>query len=296
MKGSLITSLCLHAGILLAALVVLPNPTPFEIKPQDAIQVDISQIGDVSKRMTMVKDEEPPKEKPQPKKSEVVKTEAPAEKIDKKVQKAVKEAAAEPPPEPKKEELPDPNEIKDLIKDTVAEQPKPKEEPKPEPPKKAEVKPKEKPKQPEKKKEKLDVDQLEAFLNKVDESKAPEQTSETGAEPIKGNQNMQGTDDQIVGTIVDALVTRVKECWTVPPGVRDANMSVRIHFDLNLDGTLVGEPTVESYDSNPLFQVTAQSAISALKGCQAYDFLPKDRYDLWKSNTLDFNPNLMFAT
>jgi hypothetical protein len=46
MRKSLITSLVLHASILVAALVVLPNPDKYKVKPQDAIQVDISQISD----------------------------------------------------------------------------------------------------------------------------------------------------------------------------------------------------------------------------------------------------------
>ena len=46
MRKSLITSLVLHASILVAALVVLPDPDKYDVKPQDAIQVDISQISD----------------------------------------------------------------------------------------------------------------------------------------------------------------------------------------------------------------------------------------------------------
>jgi hypothetical protein len=30
--------------------------------------------------------------------------------------------------------------------------------------------------------------------------------------------------------------------------------------------------------------------------CQKYDFFPADRYDLWKDNTISFNPNMMFGT
>ncbi|MEI2686722.1 MAG: hypothetical protein V9G14_11090 [Cypionkella sp.] len=48
-KSAWPASLGLHAAILVAALVVLPDPNPYKIKPQEAIQVDISNIGDVSK-------------------------------------------------------------------------------------------------------------------------------------------------------------------------------------------------------------------------------------------------------
>ncbi len=308
MRWSLSTSLVLHGAILVAALVVLPNPNKYDIKPQQAIQVDISQIGDVSKQMAMTKAPETPKEKPAQKKTETVKKAEPAPKVAEVEKKAVVEAAAEPPPpvpkkeEPKKEEPKkdeakpaEPDPLKDLIKDTVTETPEKKEEAKKkEEPKKTAEKPKDKKKKPEKKKPKLDIDQLEAFLNKVDESQAPEQPAEADTQVAAGEANLQGTDDQIVGTIVDLLVSRVKECWTVPPGAREANMSVRIHFQLNLEGRIVGVPEIQNSSSDPLFDATARSAVAALMECQDYGFLPKDRFDLWKDNTLDFNPNLMF--
>ena len=43
-----------------------------------------------------------------------------------------------------------------------------------------------------------------------------------------------------------------------------------------------------------LFDTTARSTVAAILGCQNYDFLPKDQYDVWKDLVLNFNPN-MFA-
>lgn len=309
MRWGLVTSLVLHGAILAAALVVLPNPNKYEIKPQQAIQVDISKIEDVSKRKASAKTAEKPKEKPAPKKIEEVKKTEPAPKIAEEVKTAANEAKPEPPPpepkkeepkteEPKKEEpkaaAADP--LKDLIKETVNDTPEPKKaEPKKEEPKKAEAKPKEKPKKPDKKKEKLNPDEIAAFLNKIDEEKAaPAPETDKTAEPELAEVNLQGTDDSLSADIVDALVSRVKECWTVPPGAREARMSIRIHFQLNPDGSIIGVPQIENGGSDPLFDATARSAVSALIECQNYSFLPQDRYDLWKENTLDFNPNLMF--
>lgn len=300
MRWSLTTSIAAHAIILLMALVVLPNPDEFKVSPQKAIQVDITNITNESKQKAVVKEAvEKPKELPAPKKTETVKKAEPAPKVAEEVKTAVVEAAAEPPPpepkktEPKKEEPKplDPNPLKDLIKETVEEPPKQQE-----PPKKAEVKPKPKPeKKPEKKKPKFDPDQIAAFLNKTDEEKtAPQQPEELAGIPELGEQNIRGADDAVSADIVDALVSRVRECWTVPPGAREANLTVRIHFRLNPDGSVAGQPEVENWSDDPLFAATARSAVSALLGCQAYSFLPQDRYELWQDNTLDFNPNLMF--
>jgi outer membrane biosynthesis protein TonB len=311
MRWSLASSLGLHAAILVAALVVLPNPNKHDVKPVEAIQVDITNIGDISKKMAMSKDAETPKEKPAPKKTETTKKTDPTAKVAEEVKKVAKEPEAEPPPpepkkeepkkvEPKKAEEPkplDPDPLKDLIKDTVTETPEPKTEPpKKEETKKAEKKPEKKPdKKPEKKKEKLDVDQMEAFLNKIDdESTAPVETSQLDGAPAKGEANLQGTDDQLSATIIQALVQRIRQCWTVPPGAREANVIVKVHFGLNPDGSVSGAPEIMNGSNDPLFDATARSAVAAVLECQSYSFLPQDKYDLWKDLIINFNPNMMF--
>ena len=295
MRWSLTTSLVLHGAILAAALAVLPRPEPFKVKPQDAIQVDISKIEDVSKRQATVKAVEKPIEKPAPKKTEEVKKTEPALKPAEEVKKAAKEPEAAPPKaeakkeEPKKEESKplDTAALADTLK-TIEEKPAEKKPEEKKPEKKAE-------KKPEKKKPKLDMNQIAAFLNKTDETKAaPEQPSELASEPVQGEADIQGTDDKTSADIVDALVQRLRECWTVPPEAREAKIVVQVHFLLNPDGSVNGIPEVLNPSSDPLFDSTARSAVSAVVDCQAYSFLPQDRYDLWKDNTINFNPNMMF--
>ncbi len=300
MRWGLPASLVLHGAILGAALFVLPSPDEFKVSPQDAIQVDISKIEDVSKRKATVKAEEKPIEKPLPKKIEEAKKAEPAPKIAEEVKKAVKEPVAEPePPEPKKDEpkKAEADPLKDLIKTTVSETPEPKkEEPKKEETKKAEVKPKEKPKKPEKKKPKLNPDEIAAFLNKIDEDAAPAPEFEKTAEPDLAEANLQGTDDTLSADIVDALRQKLASCWSVPPGAREANIIVKVRFTLNPDGSVQGLPEVLNASSDMLFGATAQSAVSAVMECQSYDFLPREKYDLWKDITINFNPNMMFQT
>ena len=102
------------AAILVAALIVLPNPDTFKVQPQEAIQVDISKISDDSKRKATTKTAEKPEEKPAPKKTEVIKKVEPAPKVAEEVKTAVKEAVAEPPPPEPKEEEPKKEEPKPL--------------------------------------------------------------------------------------------------------------------------------------------------------------------------------------
>lgn len=295
MRWSLTTSLVLHGAILAAALVVLPRPEPFKVKPQEAIEVDISRIEDVSKRQATVKAAEKPVEKPAAKKTEEVKKTEPAPKPAEEVKKAAKEPEAAPPkPEAKKEqpkkEEPKPLDtaaLADALK-TIEDKPPEKKPEERKPEKKAE-------KKPEKKKPKLDMDQIAAFLNKTDEAKAaPEPVSEVAAEPAQGEANLQGTDDRLAATFVEALVQRIRECWTVPPGAREANIVVKVRFGLNRDGSVIGVPAVQNPSADPLFDATARSAVAAVMECQAYGFLPPDKYDLWKDLIINFNPNMMF--
>ena len=314
MRWSLTTSILLHAAILASALIVLPNPDAFKVEPQDMIPVDIISIEDFSKRQATAKNVEPPKpeEKIAPKKQEVVKDVKPAPEIAPEIKTAAREPVAEPPEpkleEPKKEEpkpeevkQPEPDPLKELIKET-AETPEPKkEEPKKTETKKAEIKPKAKPKldKPEKKKpeKKLDVSEIENFLNKVDDTKtAPQKPADEEGSPKQGEFNISGTDMQLAATIGDALRKRVSECWSSPAGAREAQLLVKVRFALNPDGTIQGQPEVLNSSADPLFPATAQSAVSALLACQAYDFLPADKYDLWRENIINFTPNMMYPT
>ena len=59
---------------------------------------------------------------------------------------------------------------------------------------------------------------------------------------------------------------------------------------------MIGLPQIVNSSADPLFAMAAQSAVSAVMGCQPYDFLPPDKYDLWRENTINFNPNQMFRS
>jgi outer membrane biosynthesis protein TonB len=308
MRRSLTISVLVHAAILAAAFVVLPNPKEFKVEDQESIPVDIVSIEDLGKRQATVKTPEKPAEKVAPKPVDVMKQVKPAPEVAPEIKTAAKEASAppEPKPEPKKEEpkkeepkpAPKPEDLAELIKKT--DEPEP-EKKKKEEPKKAEVKP-EKPveKPPEKKTEKklkpkkeFNPDDIAAFLNKTDDKRtAPlKQQAETGT-PKQGEFNLSGVDQSVAATLKDALNQHLYKCWDVPPGAREADIQVQVHFFLNPDGTVSGRPNIVNSSSDPLFTVTAQSAISAVMSCQAYDFLPQDKYDIWREITFNFNPNL----
>jgi outer membrane biosynthesis protein TonB len=288
MRRSLTISLLLHVAILASAFVVLPNPDEFKVE-DEMIPVDIVSIEDLGKRQATVKTPEKPVEKAAPKPVEVMKPVQPAPEVAPEVKTAAKEASAppEPKPEPKKEEpkkeepkpAPKPEEMAELLK-KIEEKP-----------------PEKKPEKKLKPKKEFNPDDIAAFLNKTDDKRtAPlKPQAETGT-PKQGEFNLSGNDDGVAATIADAIMQRLAKCWNIPPGAREAQISVKIRFQLNPDGTVSGLPQILNSSSDPLFTTTAQSAVSAVMDCQAYDFLPQDKYDLWQENTVNFNPNQMFPS
>jgi colicin import membrane protein len=313
MKGSLAASLGLHAAILAAALVVLPNPK-HDVMPVEAITVDISNIADANKLMATAKDAEKPVESPAPKKAEVVRKVDETLKVAEVEKKAAKEAKAPPPPpppepepQPRKEEAkkeepppPDPDALASLLKQVEEpEPPKKKEEPK-----KADEKPKpvKKPeKKPEKKAPKLDTAKLEEILNtdalldkENDEKTTNASEALTDGQPAPGERDLQGKDQSLSATTISAFVQRIRECWVTPPGARGGEITVKVRIQLNQDGSVAGQPEVMNGPGDFLFETTARSTVAAILGCQNYDFLPQDQYDVWKDLVLNFNPN-MFA-
>jgi colicin import membrane protein len=314
MKRSLAASVGIHAAILAAALVVLPKPH-YDTMPVEAITVDISNIADANKLMAMAKDAPVKVEKPAPQKAEVIKKADETLKVaDKEVTTAKEakappppppppEAKAEPPKEPPKAEPPPPDAaaMADLLKQ-VDDTPPP---PKPEPPKKAEpppkpaVKPVEKPKQVAK----LDTKKLEqilntdALLNKENDQKTTNASdATTDGKPTQGEKDLQGKDQTLSATTIAAFVQKIRECWVIPPGAREANITVKVRIQLNEDGSVAGEPAIMNGPGDFLFDTTARSTVAAILGCQNYDFLPKDQYDVWKDLGLNFNPNMFAET
>jgi TolA protein len=319
MKRSALASVSLHALIVAAALFGLPGIAPPEIKPVEAIQVDISNITDETKLKAQSTVEEKPLDKPKPKVSEAEKNTKPLENVaEEKKYAAVDptpqepepqpEPVPEPKPEPKAEELPlDSDPLKQIIEEEqkAEEQKKKQEEEKK---KKAEEKKKKEEEKKKKaaeaqkkleadmKKRKLDTAALEEMFKDTssEQQTATLKKSEEAGTPETGKNNVQGEDAALAATLIDALRQRLSECWTVPPGAREAQVQVKVRFNLARDGRVEGLPVVVGGGfGDALATATAQSAISAVMECQAYDFLPKDRYDMWQEITVNFTPDMM---
>jgi TolA protein len=326
MKGSFASSLFAHGALLLVVLIGLPNPEPFKVEPQEAVQVDISNIGDVTKVKATTQEVVEKPVKPAAQKTEVTKQVKPAPKVAEEEILAAKPKEPEPEPEPVKK--PEPEKVEDkpledtkleeLLKKQAADEQKAVEEAAlaekkaadekkkadAEEKKKAEADKKKKAEEAKKKaeaekkkKQKLDVAALDALLNTENEERtAPKKTGETDGAPDQGATETQGDDSEVAATLIDALRSKLSECWTVPPGAREARITVKVRFNLRKDKSVDGLPIVLSGGGDTLSDATAQSAVSAVMECAPYEFLPADRYDMWQEITVNFTPDMMSGT
>jgi TolA protein len=326
MKKSFLGSVSFHTLILLVALFGIPSAKPFEIKPVEAIQVDISNITDNTKVKAQTKSDEKPVDKPKPKVSRSVEKAKPQEKVTEEKKVAAKEPAKvePPPPEPEKKVEPpkkveekkvedtpvDPDPLKQMLEAEDAQLKKAEEEKKKdeEKKKKAEIK-KQKAEEEKKKKEeadakakadakkkldaerkarKLDVAQLEDLLNKEnDEASAPVEKKDEAGTPEKATKDIQGEDAAMSATIIDAMRQKLADCWSIPPSVRESKDVVTLQWKMSKDGRVVGQPIVIGGSGGIAAQ---QAAISAVKACEPYDWLPPDGYHLWREFEWNFEP------
>jgi outer membrane biosynthesis protein TonB len=295
-RWSLLASGLMHGAIMAAAIVALPSLDTYVVE-EESIPVEIVDIEEISLRQAVSKDvKQEPEETVAPPRIEEAEAPKPAPVPAREVEQAAREPEAEPP-------VPALEPLDELIK--AAAEPEPEPEPAPEP-EKAEAKPvpvpKLKPTPPkrvvEKPKPEFNPDEVAALLNKIDEvDKAPPKATEEAGQPmLAAFDSLSGSDERLAADLVDALRRRIESCWTLPAGARDAQeLQIKLQFALNPDGMLSDYPVVLNASAHPAFDAAARSAQSAVKMCEPYNFLPVEKYDLWRDVILTFDPSRIFA-
>lgn len=235
-------------------------------------------------------------------------------------EKYTKEEPKEEPKPTKKEEpklakeepAPKDEPVKEVKQDfLVAPQPK-----KPQPPKVVEkkkeekVKPVEKKevKKPEKPKDKSKpelANPLKSLLASVDALEKETGNKDATATIKEGTQvNNMGIEGGVGGSYfseltiseVDAIAGRLRACWNLDPGAMGIeDMIVEIRAYLNQDGTVRKVDILDSsrYNGDNHFRSVADSAKRAVYICAPYTIFAEkypEKYDMWKTMLLRFNP------
>ncbi|MGL4396307.1 MAG: cell envelope integrity protein TolA [Hyphomicrobium sp.] len=160
-------------------------------------------------------------------------------------------------------------------------------------------------------KKKFDANKLAELLNKVpdDQTKAlidkdptkkgqqAQGSSQTATALGKEAGTATGTDTVLSAREQDLLKGLIKSqlaaCWRLPgAGGGTETPVVTLRWRLKTDGTLDGDPSVQSAPSDSAGQVAAEAALRAVKGCQPFR-LPEDKYDGWKDVIWVFDPRQM---
>ena len=138
----------------------------------------------------------------------------------------------------------------------------------------------------------------------LDDSKKEEETTdEVTKDEAEDMQNL-GVEGGVGGSYFreltiserDAIAGRLRECWNVDPGARGIeDMVVEARAYLNKDGTVQKVDIIDTsrYNKDPFFRSVAESAKRAVFICAPYSLFAEkysDKYSLWKTILLNFNP------
>lgn len=267
LKTGFLFSAILHVAVIVFSLVTLPSfMDPLPPLPAPTI-VDIVPISDITNL--------PPMPKPV-------------------AQKKIETKNIEPQ---KPEAVPLPPAAKSEPDKTV---------PKPDPKLKPE-KPVEQIKKNEKK-PKTEPNDFESVLETVEKFKSkPSAAAETPAPPTPTTETKSSAEGQpfipslpISISDMDALRRQIEACWNLPAGAKNPeDLVVLVWVSLNPDGTLIQAKVVDdkgraAYD--PYYRAAAESALRALLNPRCTPLkLPPEKYEQWKTMTINFDPRQMLG-
>jgi len=269
MKLGLPISLILHSGALFGGLVLYKGTvTPF---PETRIvPVDIISVSDTTNIRASLKAKKPE----QIKEPETPMTlETPMENAEDEGDRQEKVEEISPDSEPEKlAKVTDPDAESISVPDKPAEPEKPKE---------------------------VDLDKLAGLINRV-RDQAPEKNQQKTLQSESSNYvfaesalagSGEGTDMTLDET--SALQSAMYKCWSIPAAAPNPELLVvPVRLKLFPDG-YVESATLGSFkEINDFHKIAANEAIRAVQKCQPYDFLPEEKYSLWKDMTLKFRPGV----
>jgi colicin import membrane protein len=310
MRAGLTISTVGHLALLVWCFVTLPST---KIESTESVPVDVISDTELSQIMAGTKSA-PKAQVPKPVVDKVAEENKPVKDAMLKVSdkpEIAPTADTPPPPDPKPEQKPDPKPEKTEAKpekaappvDEVAEALKRDEAKKKEEAKKlADAKKREEAKKrlEAKKREeeqKYDPAKIESRLALLDK-RAPQRQAALGATLSQTPTLGAATGSAMTLSVneLEALRSRLAECWDVPVGVRDArDLSVIVHIQFRRDGSLEADPMVVNRSSMPVFQVAAESALRAIRKCAPFSFMPPAKFEAWKELEVNFNPREMFG-
>jgi len=292
MRASLTISAIVHLAVLGMCLVALAAQ-PVEAPNTPTMAINTISVKDFTELTKGVKDA--PKLKVDDIKpvADKIDTPKPVDQVTPKVAENKPEiktdASAQQPPKPEskpdpkpadkpaKAKPPDykPDKIADILKKDAAKPPKPDNKASPDTP------PRDSPK--------FSADQVAALLDKRDPQRQMAAAETLNNQPALGAST--GTAAQLSQSEIDALRSRISNCWSPPPGI---NAATKIYVVLRVlfkpDASMSREPVLVEGTASALGPALAESAKRALLLCQPFTMLKPEHYEQWKDLELKFDP------
>lgn len=257
---------------------VLPQPIVVDLVPP--ADISAAPNKNVPKPQPKTEEKKPDKPKPAPKSEPEKQTEKPAPKKEEPKKPEPKKEEPKPKPQPEKTPPKKPASLDDMIEKLAKEEPKP--EPKEEP-----------------KKDFSSILKNLAESDTAPQEQAPDSRMTIDADPNAPKGWAPTVSDTLSLSQLDALQNQLAGCWNIPAGAMDAeNLIIDLYVEVNSDRTARTVEIVDKarYNRDTFFRAAAESAKRAVlnPGCSPLA-LPPDKYDLWKTMTIRFNPKEMFG-
>jgi hypothetical protein len=156
------------------------------------------------------------------------------------------------------------------------------------------------PKEPE-----FDLDALAGLVDKTRRT-APEANQQVALESETAQarfeeiaRRAEGEGSGLAATEADLVANAMYKCWRMPAAAKDAeNLQVRLNVKLVIGGYVESVTLIDQAASrrlspgNEYWDIAERGAIAAVNKCAPYDFLPEERYGVWRELILNLRPQL----
>ena len=297
-------SLLLHLIVFLMMIVDLPlfwsNRATLSQVPiiVDLKDVKISEMTNLPPKAKFGKEDKAASKVKRKVEEKYTKDEARQEEIKSKAKAQEETTETKETPKPPKQDFlvaPQPKKPKVPVK-KAAPKPAPKPQQKKPQPKKEAPKPKDEPKLANPLKSLLaSVDALEKETGNKSATATIKEGTDVANMGIEGGTGGSYFSELSISEI-DAIAGRLRACWNLDPGAQGIkDMIIEVRVFLNKDGTVRDAKILDMsrYNSDKAFRSVAESARRAVYVCQPYSIFANryaDKYDMWKTMLLRFNP------
>ena len=297
-------SLLLHLIVFLMMIVDLPlfgsNRATLSQVPiiVDLKDVKISEMTNLPPKAKFGKEDKAASKVKRKVEEKYTKDEARQDEVKSKAKSQEETTETKETPKPPKQDFlvaPQPKKPKVPVK-KAAPKPAPKPQPKKPQPKKEAPKPKDEPKLANPLKSLLaSVDALEKETGNKSATATIKEGTDVANMGIEGGTGGSYFSELSISEI-DAIAGRLRACWNLDPGAQGIkDMIIEVRVFLNKDGTVRDAKILDMsrYSSDKAFRSVAESARRAVYVCQPYSIFANryaDKYDMWKTMLLRFNP------